>query len=174
MNTAHPDIVVVSPDGDYLIVVGVKTNDNLPHRQSAIEQLKHLMAAMGCSVGLAVTGNHIFLLRDSLEKSHGESIAVVSETRLPDYLLPSADEQWRGKYGLEFESRVQRWLEKLKQTPSVENNLPSDLAELLSEPIMSLIRLGEIRAAGPRWSKVASLGAQMMISAVFPSFSPEF
>lgn len=153
MNTAYPDIVVVSPDGDYLIVVEVKTNDNL--RQSAIEQLKRLMAAMGCSVGLAVTGDHIFLLRDSLEKSHGESIAVVSEARLPDYLLPSADEQWRGKYGLEFESRVQRWLEKLKQAPSLEN-LPNDLAELLSEPVLSLIRLGEIRAAGPRWSKVAS------------------
>lgn len=153
MNTAYPDIVVVSPDGDYLIVVEVKPNDNL--RQSAIEQLKRLMAAMGCSVGLAVTGDHIFLLRDSLEKSHGESIAVVSEARLPDYLLPSADEQWRGKYGLEFESRVQRWLEKLKQAPSLEN-LPNDLAELLSEPVLSLIRLGEIRAAGPRWSKVAS------------------
>lgn len=107
MNTVHhPDIVVVSPDGDYLIVVEVKTNDNLFHRESAIEQLKCLMASTGCSVGLAVTGNHIFLLRDSLEKSHGESIAVVSEARLPDHLLPSADEQWKGKHGLEFESRV--------------------------------------------------------------------
>lgn len=155
MNTAHPDIVVVSPDGDYLIVVEVKTNDNPTHRQNAIEQLKRLMASMGCSVGLVVTGNRIFLLRDSFEKSHGESIAVVSEAWLPDHLLPTADEQWRGKHGLEFESRVQRWLEKLKQTPSLEN-LPNDLAELLSEPIMSLIRLGEIRAAGPRWSRVAS------------------
>ncbi|MFM7528342.1 MAG: hypothetical protein LVS60_18530 [Nodosilinea sp. LVE1205-7] len=156
MNTVHhPDIVVVSPDGDYLIVVEVKTNDNLFHRESAIEQLKCLMASTGCSVGLAVTGNHIFLLRDSLEKSHGESIAVVSEARLPDHLLPSADEQWKGKHGLEFESRVQRWLEKLKQTPRLEN-LPNDLADLLSEPIMSLIRLGDIRAAGPRWSRAAS------------------
>lgn len=155
MNTAHPDIVVVSPDGDYLIVVEVKTNDIPSHRQSTIERLKRLMASTGCSVGLVVAGNHISLLRDSLEKSHGESISVVSEARLPDNLLPSADEQWKGKYGLEFESRVQRWLENLKQTPHLEN-LPSDLAELLSEPIMSLIRLGEIRAAGPRWSRVAS------------------
>lgn len=155
MNTAHPDIVVVGPDGDYLIVVEVKTDDNLAHRQSAIEQLKRLMASTGCSVGLVVVGNYIFLLRDSLEKSHGESIAVVSEAKLPDHLLPSADEQWKGKHGLEFESRVQQWLEKLKQTPRLEK-LPSDLAELLSEPIMSLIRLGDIRAAGPRWSRVAS------------------
>ena len=155
MNTAHPDIVIVSPDGDYLIVVEVKTDDDHSHRQRAIKQLKHLMASMGCPVGLIVTGNHISLLRDSLEKSHGESIAVVSEARLPDRLLPNADEQWRGQHGLEFESRVQRWLEKLKQTPSLKN-LPNDLAELLSEPIMGLIRVGDIRSAGPRWSRVAS------------------
>lgn len=155
MNTAHPDIVVVNPDGEYLIIVEVKFSDSPPLRQRAIEQLKQLMAAMGCSVGLAVTSGHIFLLRDSLEKSHGESIAVIGEARLPDYLLPSSDEQWTGKHGLEFESRVQRWLEKLKQTPSLEH-LPNDLVELLSEPIMGLLRLGEIRAAGPRWSKVAS------------------
>ncbi|MCG9891370.1 MAG: hypothetical protein MH252_09860 [Thermosynechococcaceae cyanobacterium MS004] len=155
MNTAHPDIVVVSPDGDYLIVVEVKINDSLAHRTSSIEQLKRLMASVGCSVGLIVTGSRITLLRDSFEKSHGESIAVVSEARLPEHLLPTADEQWRGQHGIEFESRVQRWLETLKQAPSLEN-LPSDLAGLLSEPVISLIRLGEIRAAGPRWSRVAS------------------
>jgi len=80
---------------------------------------------------------------------------VVGEARLPDHLLPNADEQWRGKHGLEFESRVQKWLETIKQTPSLEN-LPDDLAELLSEPVMSLIQLGEIRAAGPRWRRIAS------------------
>lgn len=155
MNTAHPDIVVVSPDGEYLIVAEVKPNDSLPLRQRTIEQLKSQMTFMGCSVGLAVTGEHILLLRDSLEKSHGESIAVVNEATLPDHLLPSADEQWQGHYGLEFESRVQLWLEILKQAPSLEN-LPSDLQQLFSEPIISLLRLGEIRAAGPRWSRVAS------------------
>ena len=155
MNTAHPDIVVVSPDGEYLIVAEVKLNDSLPLRQCTIEQLKSQMTFMDCSVGLAVTGEHILLLRDSLEKSHGESIAVVGEATLPDHLLPSADEQWQGHQGLEFESRVQLWLETLKQAPSLEN-LPSDLQQLFSEPIISLLRLGEIRAAGPRWSRVAS------------------
>lgn len=158
MNTAHPDIVVVSPDGEYLIIVEVKLNDSGSRRQDAIQQLKHLMASIDCSVGLAVTGEHIFLLRDSLEKSHGESIHVVGEAKLPDYLLPpldSTDEQWRGVRALEFEARVQRWLEKLKQTSNLEA-LPRDLKELLVEPIMSLLRLGEIRAAGPRWSRIAS------------------
>ncbi|MEM0982119.1 MAG: hypothetical protein AAGH78_17850 [Cyanobacteria bacterium P01_H01_bin.58] len=155
MKIEHPDIVVVSPDGEYLIIVDVKFSDSPPLRQRAMQQLKHLMVSMGCSVGLAITGNHIFLLRDSLEKSNGESITVVGEAMLPEHLLPSADEQWQGKRGLEFESRVQRWLEKLKQTPNREN-LPNDLGELLGEPIMSLIKLGDIRSAGPRWGKVAS------------------
>ncbi|MBE9098229.1 type I restriction enzyme HsdR N-terminal domain-containing protein [Vacuolonema iberomarrocanum] len=155
MNTAHPDIVVVSPDKEYLIIVEVKLNDSISLRQRAVEQLKHLMASVGCSVGLAITGEHIVLLRDSLEKSHGESISVIGEAKLPACLLPSVDEQWRGSRELEFESRVQQWLEKLKQTSSLET-LPNDLGELLGEPIIRLLQLGEIRAAGPRWSKVAS------------------
>lgn len=80
---------------------------------------------------------------------------MVGEAMLPEHLLPSADEQWQGERGLEFESRVQRWLETLKQTPNREN-LPNDLGELLGEPIMNLIKLGDIRSAGPRWGKVAS------------------
>ena len=155
MKKAHPDIVVISPDGEYLMIVEVKLNDNNIHNQEAVNQLRYIMASIGCSVGLVVSGEHIFLLRDSLEKSHGESINVVGEARLPDSLLPPADEQWRGERALEFESQVQRWLEKLKLTSNIEN-LPNDLRELLGEPIMSLLRLGEIRAAGPRWSKVAS------------------
>lgn len=155
MNTAHPDIVVVNPDREYLIIVDVKLNDSFSLRQNATEQLKHLMASVDCSVGLAVTGEHIVLLRDSLEKSHGESISVVGEAKLPAYLLPSTNEQWRGSRELEFESRVQRWLEKLKQTSSLET-LPNDLAKLLGEPVIRLLQLGEIRAAGPRWSKAAN------------------
>ena len=155
MSTAHPDIVVVSPDGEYLIVVEVKLNDHLPNRQDAIRQLKSLMVSMGCSVGLAITGDQILLLRDSLEKSEGESISVVGEALLPEHLLSSANEQWKGHYELEFEAQIQQWLETLKHTSSLEN-LPSDLRQLLREPTISLLRLGDIRAAGPRWSKAAS------------------
>lgn len=153
METAQPDIVVISPDGEYLIIVEVKLSD-IAGNQSAVNQLKYLMASIGCSVGLVVSGERVVLLRDSLEKSNGESIGVVGEARLPDSLLPPADDQWKGKRALEFESRVQQWLEELKLTSSTEN-LPSDLKELLSEPIISLLRLGEVRAAGPRWSKAA-------------------
>jgi Type I restriction enzyme R protein N terminus (HSDR_N) len=152
METSHPDILVTSPDGEYLMIVEVKLNDVSTLSQRAIEQLRRLMAAIGCSTGLLVAGEHVILLRDSFEESNGASVHVVGEARLPDFLLPPADEQWRGNPGLEYESRVQRWLENLKRTASIEN-LPDDLKALLSEPIISLLRLGEVRAAGPRWSK---------------------
>lgn len=153
MKAVQPDIVVTSPDGEYLIIVEVKFNDTADSKQKAIEQLKHLMASTGCSIGLLVSGERIVLLRDSLERSNGESIGIVGEAMLPDSLLPPADNQWQGNRYLEFESRVQRWLEKLQLVPNVRN-LPNDLRGLLDEPVISLLRFGEVRAAGPRWSKV--------------------
>ncbi len=134
------------------MIVEVTLNDVSTLSQKPIEQLRRLMAAIGCSAGLLVAGERVILLRDSFEESNGASVYVVGEAKLPDFLLPPADEQWRGNPGLEFESRVQRWLEKLKHTASIEN-LPDDLKALFGEPIISLLRLGEVRAAGPRWSK---------------------
>jgi len=152
MQTTQPNIIIISPDGEYLMLVEV--NDNSFHIQNTVDQLKQFMASISCSVGLVVSGERIILLRDSLEKSNGESIDIVGEARLPDSLLPPVDQQWKEEQGFEFESRVQQWLEKLKLTSSIKN-LPNDLRELLGEPILTLLRLGEIRAAGPRWSKVA-------------------
>ncbi len=154
MKTSQPDIIVTSPDGEYLIIVEVKLKDISISVKNAIEQLKHTMASIGCSVGLVVAGDRVILLRDSLEKYNGESIHIVGEAKLPDSLLPPADEQWKGNPAIEFESQVQRWLEKLKLTASTDN-FPSDLRNLLSESIMSLLQIGEVRAGGPRWSKVA-------------------
>lgn len=151
MKIDQPDIIAVGPDGEYLTIVEVKLREI---GKSGIEQLKQIMVSLGCSVGMLVSGDRIILLRDSFEKSNGESINVVAEAKLPDSLLPPADEQWKGEHHLEFESRVQKWLEQLK-LPASTKNLPNDLKELLSEPIINLLRLGEIRAAGPRWSKAA-------------------
>jgi Type I restriction enzyme R protein N terminus (HSDR_N) len=152
IKTSQPDIIVTSQEGEYLIIVEVKLK-NISD-QNAIEQLKRTMASIGCSVGLVVAGDRVILLRDSLEKYNGESIDVVGEAKLPDSLLPPADEQWKGNPAIEFESRVQRWLEKLKLTASMDN-FPNELRNLLGESIITLLQIGEVRAGGPRWSKVA-------------------
>ncbi|MDD1474092.1 hypothetical protein MEO41_22670, partial [Dolichospermum sp. ST_sed4] len=86
--------------------------------------------------------------------------AVVFTTirlRIPvslDRGVSTADEQWRGNPYLEFESQVQRWLEKLKLQTNIDS-LPDDLKNLFSGRIINILRLGEVRAGGPRWSKVA-------------------
>lgn len=147
------DIVVTSPDGEYLMVVEVKLNNVIGHKSIAIEQLRESMTSMNCSIGILVSGEHIMLLRDSFEQPNGASIDIVGEAKLPASLLPPADHQWQGNIWLEFESRVQRWLEELK-LPSSTKKLPDDLKKLLNEQIISLLRLGEVRAAGPRGSKV--------------------
>jgi hypothetical protein len=102
--------------------------------------------------GVSCCSRAYHFLRDSLELSNGESINVVGEARLPNSLLPSVDEQWNKE--LTLESQVQSWLEKLKMGMNI-SDLPNDLRNLLSELIMSLLRFGEVRAAGPRWSKAA-------------------
>jgi hypothetical protein len=130
------------------MVVEVKPNDIGVHAQTAIEQLRHIMTLLNCSTGFAVTGDRIVLLRDSLEKSNGESIYVAGEAKLLDSLLSSSTSE------LEFSLSVQRWFEKLKE-PITLKSLPNDLQNLSSEPIISLLRLGEVRAARPRWSNVS-------------------
>ncbi|MGB3421272.1 MAG: hypothetical protein WBA52_12720 [Dolichospermum sp.] len=152
---SHPDIIVTSPDGEYLMIVEVKLNDINIHRQSAMDRLKRSMIDFGCSVGLLVAGERVTVLRDSFDDSHGSSIYVVGEATLPHSFLPPADEQWRGNPHLEFESQVQRWLEKLKLQTNVDS-LPDDLKNLFGGRIINLLRIGEVRAAGPRWSKVTT------------------
>jgi len=152
MQRFRPDILVTSPDGECLMVVEVKLNDTF--LQDAIEQLKRSMTSIDCSVGLAIVGDRITLLRDSLREYNGASIYIAGEAKLPNSLLPSADEQYNKESEFEFESRVQNWLEKLKLNSSADN-LPSDLKKLFSAQIINLLRMGEVRAAHPRWSNVS-------------------
>ncbi|MFM9160502.1 MAG: hypothetical protein ACKOPK_21960, partial [Dolichospermum sp.] len=104
---SHPDIIVTSPDEEYLMIVEVKLNYINIHRQSAMDRLKRSMIDFGCSVGLLVVGERVTVLRDSFDDSHGSSIYVVGEATLPHSFLPPADEQWQGNPYFEFESQVQ-------------------------------------------------------------------
>ena len=154
MKAAHPDIIVVSPNSEYLMLVEVKLGDLPGLHQSAAKQLKYLMTLMGCTVGLAVTSTRISLLRDSLEQPNGASIHLIGEAQLPDYLLPSAIDPTASLCEVEFTDRIQQWLESLQKGDLDE--LPADLQALLADSVMPLLQFGEIRAAGPRWSRVAS------------------
>ena len=56
---SHPDIIVTSPDGEYLIIVEIKLNDvniHLNNSNNIINQLKGSMVEFGCSIGLLVAG----------------------------------------------------------------------------------------------------------------------
>lgn len=154
MQTIQPDIIVTDSDGEYLMVVEVQLSNTDHLVQRAIAQTKRLMTAVDCSMGLVVAGDRLVLLRDSLEWANGQSIKIVGEAKLLNSLLPPADEQWRGHPHLEFESKVQRWLEDLKLASNADN-LPSDLRQLFDAPVINLLRFGDIRAGGPRWRKVA-------------------
>jgi hypothetical protein len=150
IETVQPDIIVTSADGEYLMVVEVKLNEV---GKQAYDQLRSQMASVDCAVGLLVSGDRIVLLRDSLERYNGDSISVIGEAKLPESLRNPVDGQ--RKEQLEFELQVQRWLENIKLTASIKN-LPNDLQQLFGESIINLLRLGEVRSAGPRWSRVTT------------------
>jgi peptidase E len=150
----QPDIVVVSPDGEYLIIVLMKLTSHGLDR-ILIDSLKHYMVVLGCSNGLLICGATVTLLRDSLEQSDGSSIQVIGEAKLPETLLPSTKNQSPTQTGWEFETRVQQWLEGLTLAANVQK-LPEDLQHLFSESILNLLRMGEIRSGGPRWSQITA------------------
>jgi hypothetical protein len=147
----HPDIVVVSPDGEYLVIVLIKLTSR-SFDSVLIDCLKHFMLSLGCANGLLICGVTVTLLRDSLEQSDGSSIQVIGEAQLPETLLPSTQNQSPTQAGWEFATKVQQWMEGLTLTTNVQK-LPEDLQHLFSEPILNLLRIGEIRSGGPRWNK---------------------
>ncbi len=154
MISSQPDIVLVSPDGEYLMLVEIKLNDSKSQVRTGIAQLTHAMVAMGCSTGLLITGARIILLRDSLESVNGASIQKMGEARLPHELLTALERPNRQESYAEFEVRVQQWLESLKLFTDPES-LPDAWGELLGGTVLGLLRLGEILVTHPRWSPVA-------------------
>ena len=152
----QPDIIVVSPDGEYLMLVEIKmTSRSIDQASQAITQLKQYMLGLGCPNGLLIWGETIMLLQDSFEKSDGTSIQVISEAKLPGTLLLPQKSKSPTQAGWEFETRVQQWLEGLTLAANVQQ-LSEDLQHLFSEPILNLLRMGEIKSGGPRWSQVTA------------------
>lgn len=150
----QPDIIVTSPDGEYLMLVEIKMiNNSIDQTSQAIAQAKQYMVGLGCPNSLLILGERIMLLWDSFEQSDGASIQVIGEAKLPDALLSTRKSQSPVQAGWEFATQVQQWLEGLTLAENVQQ-LPEDLHRLFSDPILNLLRIGEIRSGGPRWGQV--------------------
>ena len=152
MRVQGPDIIITdSEDGyvEYLMAIEVKlTPISQQLKQEAVNNLRRYMQSMNCLSGLLVFKDRIIRV-DNLFNSQGKPLpeAVISMS-----LLPPASGKWGKDEHLNFEEQVQSWLEALKY-PSAFQTLSPSLQEILSEPVISFIRQGDIRAAGPRYLK---------------------
>lgn len=143
-----PDIVIVNPNGEYLILVEVKLNTIT---KEAEERLKKLMFSMGCSIGLLISTTHIILFRDSLRELNGQSIQKIESAQFsPNFFHvenKSDTKQWHD----ELEAKIQQWLEKIQSSVNIDDFSP-ELQKIL-EYISPSLQIGEVRAAHLRHLK---------------------
>jgi hypothetical protein len=139
----NPDIVVTEPGSSHvLLIVEVKTNASSSQSEP---QLKRYLWEMSCPVGLFVSPRSIVLYRNLFTSYSDDSVKKVGEFTSP--------KSWRAferpQSGAEFETRVQIWLEKLRQDVK-EPEVPQETWDALSEYVVPSLINGEIHAAGPR------------------------
>jgi len=139
----NPDIVVTESGSSHVLLI-VEAKTNAPSSQSESE-LKRYMWEMSCPTGLFVSPRHIVLYRNVFTGYSDDSVK-----KLGEFVSPQS---WRAferrKSGIEFETRVQSWLETLKRDGK-EPDLPQETREALSEYVVPSLMNGEIHAAGPR------------------------
>jgi len=140
-----PDIVVTDPGSSHvLLIVEAKVRESVSESEP---QLRHYMWEMSCPVGLLVSPRTIVLYRNLFTGYSDDSIEKVGTFQAPSgwsvYEGPNA--------GIEFESRVQSWLEGLKNERTSE--LTSEAADAFAEFVIPYLLQGEVRAAGPRMTR---------------------
>ena len=131
------DIVVTSPTGHADLVVEVKRSTDL---ERATVQVRNYMTKSGAAVGLVVGLDRLRILRETYRGQ--PSIQVVG-----DYPIAQARGLQVSEDPLEFEERVQDWLEELLQTG---DRADEPLLAALREHVLPVIAEGTVRAAGPR------------------------
>jgi hypothetical protein len=136
------DIVVTSPTGHADLVVEVKLSREL---DAATAQLRDYMRGVGAPVGLVVGRDEIRILREMYLGHPSIQVIGVFPTELAHDLQISNGPS--GMQALEFEERVQRWLESLLRGESVADE---PLLTALREHVLPVIEEGTVRAAGPR------------------------
>ncbi|HXA03421.1 MAG TPA: hypothetical protein VNY30_01210 [Bryobacteraceae bacterium] len=138
----QPDILVTSPDEPRVTLV-IEAKLHLPDLDRTEAQLKQYMVGMQCPIGMLITPERMWLYRDSYTTRAPDSIQRVGEYNIKSlWREPPPVQETR------FEAFVQRRLEDLARTPSLE--LPSDLRDALEEYILPAITTGDVRAAHPR------------------------
>ena len=141
----EPDIVVTEPgSSQVLLVVEAKVGESGPESEV---QLRHYMWKMSCPVGLLVSPRKIVVYRNLFTGYSDDSIE-----RIGAYSPPSSWREYAGRdAGIEFELRVQSWLEGLKSEKDSE--LTGEIAGGFEQFVIPSILEGEIHAAGPRLAR---------------------
>jgi hypothetical protein len=143
------DIIVTSKrTANLRLVVEVELGADL---DAATDQLKRYMARVGAPHGLVVAGGRVRLLRDTYRSTGVDSIEAVAEFEVESLRNPPASAPTAG---VEYEGRVQDWLESLGDSSAVAA-LPEPIRAVVSEHLVSVIETGDVRAAGPRSSRAA-------------------
>lgn len=141
----HPDIIVTEQGSSHaLVIVEVKVGQATPGSES---QLKHYMREMSCPVGLLVSPREIFLYRNMFNGYSDDSIE-----RVGAFAAPSDWSELAGRGSeIDFERRVQRWLEGLRNERSTD--LRHEAADAIEQFVVPGLLQGDIHAAGPRVSR---------------------
>lgn len=133
------DIVVTSPTGHRSLIVEAKLRGTADRIEDATAQLREYMRAIGAEVGLIV-GDTIRILRETYRGD--PSIQVVGEFPIAQaHDLAGTDDY------VDFEDRVQRWLEALRDHALVADE---PLLAALREHVLPSLADGTVRAARPR------------------------
>jgi hypothetical protein len=142
-----PDIVVTKPDlPEIVLAVEIKLARVPP--QVAAAQLKGYMARQSCPLGMLVTPDDTFFLRNPFTGYDAETILNAGECRTKDLLgaVPATEE--------ELELRVEQWLESL---PAQERrSWPASAQEAMEFLVIPAVTGAIVRAAGPRWRRSGS------------------
>jgi hypothetical protein len=153
----EPDIIVTDPDYlDIALVVEVKLHSRGLDGGEA--QLKHYMFGMRCPVGMLITPRVLRIYRDTFSEYSESSIERVGEFDIADLLdaegIRPAEEAARAAAEFRFASDVQTWLERLAAGSNLAA-LPPALRAAIEDHVLPALSQGEVRAAGPRWSRAA-------------------
>jgi hypothetical protein len=140
-----PDIVVTEQgSSQVLLIVEAKTREAGSESES---QIRHYMWEMSCPVGLLVSPRNIIVYRNLFTGYSNDSVEKVGE-----YSSPSNWSGYLGRdAGIEFERRVQSWLERLKNDQT--SDLTPEAADAIQQFVVPGLLQGEIHAAGPRMAR---------------------